>query len=60
MAMVTCHTGGCENEGVPIDAMTQWQDEETGETRYTDAVVCGPCGQPITDVDPPLPERTPR
>lgn len=33
----TCHTPGCENEGIPV---TWW---------CTDAVTCGVCWEPITD-----------
>lgn len=45
-----CHTVGCENQLVPIPV--------TGEVQ----VVCGPCGQPITDLtDTPseLPKEVP-
>jgi len=55
MAVVTCHTEGCGNAGIPLDIGVSWEDEETGETEYVSAVVCGVCSQPITDVVPPLP-----
>jgi YgiT-type zinc finger domain-containing protein len=48
MATVTCHTEGCENANVAIDVTTEWTDED-GETQHVDDVVCGVCGQPITD-----------
>lgn len=35
----TCHTNGCENQGIPIPI-----PEDAG------AVVCGVCGEPITDL----------
>jgi hypothetical protein len=35
---VTCHTPGCENEGVPLTLPC------------VDKVVCGPCKAVITDV----------
>lgn len=35
---VTCHTEGCENEGIAIPFI------DPAET-----VMCGPCGQIITD-----------
>jgi hypothetical protein len=38
---VTCHTEGCGNAEVAID-ISRLDD--------TIPVVCGPCGQPITDV----------
>lgn len=47
----TCHTPTCENQGVPILVP---EDAET--------VVCGPCGQPITDLSttpPELPTEVP-
>lgn len=41
---VTCRTEGCENGGYTIIL-----------SRPGHSVICGPCGQPITDIDPPLP-----
>lgn len=41
---VTCRTVGCENAGYTI--ILKWP----GHT-----IICGPCGIPITDIDPPLP-----
>jgi ribosomal protein S27E len=35
---VTCHTDGCENAGIPILFIDP-----------ADTVICGPCGQEITD-----------
>lgn len=49
MAVVTCHTEGCGNAGVGIDVSLTWEDEN-GETQTVGAVVCGACGQEITDV----------
>jgi hypothetical protein len=53
VSTVTCHTDGCENDGVPIemDLTVEWVDEwgETHTSTVT-SVVCGPCGQPITDI----------
>lgn len=45
---VTCHTEGCENDGIGIEL-----------TFAADAVACGPCGVEITDVEPPIPPREP-
>jgi len=50
MATVTCHTEGCSNADQPIDLELTFTDPDTGETRRVDAVACGVCGQPITDV----------
>lgn len=41
MRTVTCHTPGCENAEQPIDIPDASPEEA--------AVVCGPCGQVITD-----------
>ena len=50
MSVATCHTAGCENDGIPVDVGDlTYTDEETGE-EYPMTVVCGPCGNPITDV----------
>ena len=34
----TCHTDGCENNGIGIEILDP-----------ADMVICGPCGQEITD-----------
>jgi predicted RNA-binding Zn-ribbon protein involved in translation (DUF1610 family) len=39
--VLTCQTEGCENFGIPIVL-------ETDATAFQ----CGPCGNPITDVQP--------
>jgi hypothetical protein len=49
MAVVTCHTPECENAGHGIELNLTWVDED-GETQTVDAVGCGVCGQPITDI----------
>ena len=50
MATVTCHTHGCakENEAVPDVPVTV--TGEDGNETPEDAVICGVCGQPITDI----------
>ena len=50
MALVTCRTPGCINVDRPIELAVTFVDEESGETRDVDAVICGACGQPITDI----------
>ena len=52
MNTVTCHTGGCENDGIPLQLDLTAYDLETGEPIPGELcpVVCGPCGQPIDDV----------
>lgn len=42
---VTCYTPGCENYGYTLVL------QKPGHT-----IICGPCGQPITYIDPPLPD----
>ena len=41
--IVTCHTDGCENSDIAIII---------GADAENPIVVCGPCGQQITDVQP--------
>lgn len=45
--VVTCHTEGCVNEGVGVELVYPAQ-----------VVQCGPCQQFITDIEPPLPDKT--
>lgn len=45
MHAVTCRTEGCMNEGYTLIL-----------TNPGHTVVCGPCGQTITDVEPVIPE----
>lgn len=49
MATLVCHTDGCPNAGIPIQYDATFTDDD-GETRNVDLIVCGPCGQEITDV----------
>ena len=44
----TCHTDGCGNNGEPITFDEPL--DENGQLISLLNVVCGPCGQPITDV----------
>jgi hypothetical protein len=48
MAQVTCHTDGCANAGITIDCQISWVDGEG--VHHVDAVVCGVCGETISDV----------
>lgn len=41
-ATVTCHTPDCGNAEIPLDIQVVDTDSPV--------VICGPCGQPITDV----------
>lgn len=54
MATATCHTEGCQNNGMPVDVGERpTSDPMTGEPLPPDfewTIVCGPCGQPIDDV----------
>lgn len=56
----TCHTDGCANADIPLDLYLSWEDDDTGQTEYVSAVMCGVCGQEITDVVPPLPTAQPK
>ena len=53
MSVCTCHTEGCPNRDVPLQMQLTFVDDVTGETYAVAAVVCGPCGQPITDITGP-------
>lgn len=55
MRAVTCHTSGCENDGITIEVQCDFDDGEGG-TFTTSAVQCGACGVLIDDVVPPLSE----
>lgn len=48
-AVITCHTDGCPNAGTPIVLDLGYLDYD-GNTHHVDAVACGPCGQPVTDI----------
>ena len=48
MATVTCRTEGCTNRDQPIDLELTF--ELDGQVQTVEAVVCGACGQPITDI----------
>lgn len=50
MATVTCRTEGCGNANIPLDLPLIWEDPDTGESMPLDAVMCGVCGQEITDI----------
>ena len=49
MTTATCHTEGCGNEGIGLDVTTEWTDDD-GATQTVSLVVCGVCGQEITDL----------
>ncbi|MBO0885112.1 MAG: hypothetical protein J2P17_33235 [Mycobacterium sp.] len=49
-ATVVCHTEGCENEGIAIDAVWRVWDEASETWTESSVFVCGSCGQIITDV----------
>jgi hypothetical protein len=46
--IVTCHTSGCENENIGIEFVDP-----------ADVVICGCCGQEITDKVEVVPEEAP-
>ena len=49
--VVTCHTPGCVNDGIPITITTVMDDPGIPPPQV---VYCGPCQQPVTDIIPPL------
>ena len=59
MNTVTCHTPDCENADIGIELELSWVNFDTGETEWVTGVSCGACGEPITDIDPPLPDPEP-
>ena len=54
MSIVICHTEGCVNQDVAVYMNLATVDPQNGTLEYVGAVSCGPCGQPITDINPPL------
>jgi hypothetical protein len=58
MATATCHAEGCSNAGQPLEVTTSFEDVD-GNEAFVSSVVCGACGNEITDVDPPLPGSEP-
>jgi hypothetical protein len=50
MSTVTCHTDGCPNADIPITIDLTHTDPDTGAFETVGSVICGPCGQPITDI----------
>lgn len=50
MTAATCHTDGCPNAEITIDVETTYTDPDTGETMTVEGVICGVCGNPITDL----------
>lgn len=49
MSTVTCRTEGCPNVDEPIELVLTWVDDD-GIEHDVDAVICGVCGHPITDI----------
>lgn len=50
MAVVTCHTQNCAKEGQPVPGVpTTWEDEN-GQAQPVGSIICGACGQEITDI----------
>lgn len=60
MSYATCENPDCGNYDIPIDVGSlTWVDETTGETHQIDQVVCGVCGQEITNISDTAPETPP-
>lgn len=59
MSVVICHTPDCANADAAIELDLTFTDPETGQPVVADAVYCGVCSEPITDIDGSGPlERT--
>ncbi|GAB7004415.1 hypothetical protein JCM18899A_18880 [Nocardioides sp. AN3] len=67
MHTVTCHNearvdpitkevGPCPSLGQPIEYDLTYPDQDTGEIRTVDAVMCGACNEPISDIEDPSEE----
>jgi hypothetical protein len=50
MSIVTCHTDGCTSQGVPIPMELSYTDPTSGTEITVATVICGACGQQITDI----------
>ena len=48
-SVVTCHTEGCDNAGIPIP-LRLTEIDAAGVTQQIANVACGVCSQPITDI----------
>ena len=49
-ATVTCHTQNCPKADEPVpDVPITWVDD-SGTEQPVGGVICGACGQPITDI----------
>jgi hypothetical protein len=53
MSIVTCHTGGCTSQGVPVPMELSYIDPISGTEITVTTVICGACGQQITDISDP-------
>lgn len=51
MSVVTCHTSGCANAGTPVFMDLTYVHPQTEDVEYVDAVICGVCLEPITDIE---------
>lgn len=49
-ATVTCHTSGCAVAGVAVEGVPITADSPEGENVRVGIVICGVCGQEITDI----------
>lgn len=63
MTTATCHTDDCGNADIPLDVGDLSAPDPFGDPWVEPNVVCGVCGQQITDLEPtptnPDPEPTP-
>ena len=56
MHTVTCRVEGCPKQDQPVELDLTYLDQDTGEPRTVDAVMCGSCGQQISDIQAPAEE----
>ena len=48
MSLVTCRNEACPSADEPREMVLTWTD--ANGTHTVDSVVCGACGEPITDI----------
>ena len=59
MAIATCGTAGCGNEGIPIEVGELTTTVPGTDEVITSSVCCGVCGQTITDIEESSPVDDP-
>ena len=57
MKILTCRAPDCSKQDEPVEYDVTFPDPDTGETRTVDAVMCGACNEPISDIEDPSEEH---